>query len=67
MTAELPTGTRQTIQQQGGLSNDARAMMLFEANKKTALVAYILWFSWGYSGVTIFISNAPALRSRNSS
>ncbi len=47
MTAELPTGTRQTIQQQGGLSSDARAMMLFEANKKTALVAYILWFFLG--------------------
>src|SRR4029434_6802515 len=50
MTAELPTGTRQTIQQQGGLSSDTRAMMLFEANKKTALLVYILWFSWGYSG-----------------
>ena len=50
MTAELPTGTRQTIQQQGGLSNDARAMMLFEANKKTALVAYLLWFFLGVFG-----------------
>jgi hypothetical protein len=67
MTAELPTGTRQTIQQQGGLSSDTRAMMLFEANKKTALVAYILWFFLGLFGVTIFISNAPASRSRNSS
>ena len=44
MQAELPPGSRQTIQQQGGLSSDTRAMMLFEANKKTALVAYILWF-----------------------
>jgi TM2 domain-containing membrane protein YozV len=43
MQAELPPGTRQTIQQQGGLSSDTRALMLFEANKKTALVAYILW------------------------
>jgi TM2 domain-containing membrane protein YozV len=50
MTAELPTGTRQTIQQQGGLSSDTRAMMLFEANKKTALVAYILWFFLGLFG-----------------
>jgi hypothetical protein len=50
MTAELPTGTRQTIQQQAGLSSDTRAMMLFEANKKTALVAYILWFFLGLLG-----------------
>src|SRR5262249_38336849 len=50
MQAELPTNTRQTIQQQGGLSSDTRAMMLFEANKKTALVAYILWFFLGLLG-----------------
>lgn len=39
MTAELPPGIRHTIAQHGGLSSDARALMLFEANKKTALVA----------------------------
>ena len=50
MQAELPPGTRQTIAQQGGLSNDTRALMLFEANKKTALVAYILWFFLGLFG-----------------
>ena len=50
MPAELPPHTRQTMQQQGGLSNDARAMMLFEANRKTALVAYILWFFLGLFG-----------------
>src|SRR5258708_25116138 len=50
MQAELPPGTRQTIQQHGGLSSDTRAMMLFEANKKTALVAYILWFFLGLFG-----------------
>src|SRR5215510_3062455 len=50
MAAELPADTRQTIQQQGGLSRDTRAMMLFEANKKTALVAYILWFFLGLLG-----------------
>ena len=50
MQAELPQGTRQTIQQQGGLSSDTRALMLFEANKKTALVAYILWFFLGLFG-----------------
>ena len=48
--AELPVGTRQTFQQQGGLSNDTRALMLFEANKKTALVAYLLWFFLGLLG-----------------
>jgi hypothetical protein len=36
MQAELPPGTRQTIAQHGGLSSDTRALMLFEANKKTA-------------------------------
>jgi TM2 domain-containing membrane protein YozV len=50
MQAELPPGTRQTFQQQGGLSSDARAMMLFEANKKTAVVAYLLWFFVGLFG-----------------
>jgi len=47
---ELPAGTRQDSLQKGGLSNDARAMMLFEANKKTALVAYLLWFFVGCLG-----------------
>src|SRR3989442_15767613 len=50
MQAELPPGTRQTIQQHGGLSSDTRALMLFEANKKTALVAYLLWFFLGVFG-----------------
>jgi len=47
---ELPPGTRQDGLQRGGLSNDTRAMMLFEANKKTALVAYLLWFFVGILG-----------------
>jgi hypothetical protein len=55
MTAELPTGTRQTIQQQDGLSSDTRAMMLFEANKKTALVAYILWFLGLFGGHNFYL------------
>ncbi len=50
MPAELPPGIRQTIQQQGGLSSDTRALMLYEANKKTALIAYILWFFLGLVG-----------------
>lgn len=32
------------------MSNDARALMLYEANKKTALVAYLLWFFIGILG-----------------
>ena len=54
MQAELPPGTRQTIAQHGGLSSDTRALMLFEANKKTALVAYILWFFLGLFGAHNF-------------
>ena len=50
MASELPASMRQTIQQQGGLSSDTRALMLFEANKKTALVAYLLWFFLGVFG-----------------
>jgi TM2 domain-containing membrane protein YozV len=50
MAGELPVGMRHTIQQQGGLSSDTRALMLFEANKKTAVVAYLLWFFLGLLG-----------------
>ena len=32
------------------VSNDARAMMMFEANKKSIIVAYILWFFVGSLG-----------------
>ena len=45
---------RQSIQQHGGLSNDTRVMLLFEANKKTALVAYLLWFFLGLFGAHNF-------------
>ena len=38
------------VQQGGGVSNDARVLMLYEANKKTALVAYLLWFFLGLFG-----------------
>ena len=48
--SEIPIGTRQAMQQQGGLSADTRALMLFEANKQTALVAYLLWFFLGLFG-----------------
>jgi TM2 domain-containing membrane protein YozV len=32
------------------VSGDARAMMLFEANKKSMLVSYLLWFFLGTFG-----------------
>ena len=51
MQAELPPGTRLP---QGGLSSDARAILFFEANKKTALVAYLLWFFFGIFGAHNF-------------
>ncbi len=47
-----------TIQQEGarpaGISNDAKAMMLFEANKKSNVVAYLLWFFLGGFGAHRF-------------
>jgi len=48
--SELPINTRQDVLQKGGVSNDTRVLMLFEANKKTALVAYLLWFFVGILG-----------------
>jgi TM2 domain-containing membrane protein YozV len=50
MTNELPPNMRQTIEQQGGLSKDTRALMLYEANSNSVLVAYILWFFVGLFG-----------------
>jgi TM2 domain-containing membrane protein YozV len=54
MTSELPTGMPPSSLQSGGLSRDARAMMLFEANKKTAVVAYLLWCFVGLFGAHNF-------------
>ena len=52
--SQLPPTFRHQINQSGGLSNDTRALMLFEANKKTALVAYLLWFFLGWLGAHNF-------------
>jgi TM2 domain-containing membrane protein YozV len=52
--SELPPGMRQQVNQGGGLSNDTRVLMLYEANKKTALVAYLLWFFLGWFGAHNF-------------
>jgi len=37
-----------------GLSTDARALMLFQVNKKDICVAYALWFFLGYFGAHNF-------------
>ena len=50
----MQTGLPPNMQPQGGLSHDARVMMLFEANKKTALIAYLLWFFVGLFGAHNF-------------
>jgi TM2 domain-containing membrane protein YozV len=47
--SELPIG-RPDASPRGELSRDTRALMLFEANRKTALVAYLLWFFVGIFG-----------------
>lgn len=46
MKNELPIAARPT----GAMSNDVRANMLFEANRKTVIVAYLLWFFLGLLG-----------------
>jgi len=46
----VPLGIRHQISQSGGLSNDTRVLILFEANKKIAVVAYILWVFLGWFG-----------------
>jgi TM2 domain-containing membrane protein YozV len=51
---ELPPNMRQTIEQQGGLSKDTRALMLYEANSRSVLVAYLLWFFLGLFGAHNF-------------
>jgi TM2 domain-containing membrane protein YozV len=50
MSAEIPAGPRPATERPGELSRDARAMMLFEANRKNALIAYLLWFFVGLLG-----------------
>jgi TM2 domain-containing membrane protein YozV len=47
---DLSPGIRHQINQSGGLSNDTPVLMLFDANKKIAVVAYILWLFLGWFG-----------------
>jgi len=46
----LSPGIRHQINQSGGLTNDARVLILFDANKKIAVVAYIMWVFLGWFG-----------------
>jgi len=39
-----------TAPPQPGVSGDARALMMFEANKKSIAVAYFLWLFFGVAG-----------------
>jgi TM2 domain-containing membrane protein YozV len=41
---------RSPVTHQPAVSSDARAMMMFEANKKSIVVAYLLWFFLGWLG-----------------
>ena len=60
--SQLPPGTPASVppvspNMPSHLSADTGAMMLFDANKKTALVAYILWFFLGAFGAHNFYLN----------
>ena len=51
---DLPPALPPVPQRPGGLSADTRAMMVYEANKKTVLAAYLLWFFVGLFGAHNF-------------
>ena len=42
--------SQQGVRPDTGVSHDARAMMMFDANKKSIAVAYLLWFFLGGFG-----------------
>jgi len=50
MTEERSFGIAHAAERQGNLSSDARALLLYDANRKSALVAYLLWFFVGFFG-----------------
>jgi TM2 domain-containing membrane protein YozV len=54
MTNEQSVGTGRPTEQRSGLSTDMRALMLYDANKKSAAVAYLLWFFLGFLGAHNF-------------
>jgi TM2 domain-containing membrane protein YozV len=54
MADEHSLGLERMVRQQSDLSRDARAMMLYDANKKSAFVAYLLWLFLGLLGAHNF-------------
>jgi TM2 domain-containing membrane protein YozV len=54
MSDERSIGIVQAAQQQGPLSKDARTLLLYDANRKSAVIAYILWFFLGWFGAHNF-------------
>ena len=52
--SEIPSGARAAHPQFGAISADARAIMLFEANRRSNLVAYLLWLFLGLFGAHNF-------------
>ena len=54
MSDERSIGIAQAAQQQGPLSKDTRTLLLYDANRKSAVIAYILWFFLGWFGAHNF-------------
>ena len=54
MSDERSIGIAQAVQQQGPLSTDTRTLLLYDANRKSAVIAYILWFFLGLFGAHNF-------------
>jgi TM2 domain-containing membrane protein YozV len=54
MSDERSIGIAKAAQQQGPLSKDARTLLLYDANRKSAVIAYILWFFLGWFGAHNF-------------
>ena len=53
MSDERSIGIRRRAAQ-GPLSRDARTLLLYDANRKSAVIAYILWFFLGWFGAHNF-------------
>jgi TM2 domain-containing membrane protein YozV len=53
MSDERSIGIAQATQQ-GPLSKDTRTLLLYDANRKSAVIAYILWFFLGWFGAHNF-------------
>ena len=54
MCDERSIGISQAAHSQGPLSKDARTLLLYDANRKSAVIAYILWFFLGWFGAHNF-------------